>query len=59
MRGVLRLMIELSKLPAPAAGVFGGTVLLLFGVSFGRDLAVLSLLGWLVGQYITARSKAK
>lgn len=48
------VMIEVSDLPAPSAGMFGCTVLLLSEVGFGRDLAVLCLSSWLLGQYITA-----
>lgn len=52
-------MIEVSRLPALSAGMFAGTVLLLYGVGFGKTVMVLCLACWLVGQYITAGTEAE
>lgn len=52
-------MFELSDFPAPTAGVIGGTALLFSGADYGLQLVVLSLLWWLVGQYIAAGAEPK
>ena len=52
-------MIEVSHLPALSAGMFAGTVLLLYGVGFGKVVMILCLICWLAGQYITARLKSE